>query len=249
MTGHIHSLESFGTVDGPGIRLVVFFKGCPMRCLYCHNPDTWEMTGGTDMTAEEILAEYEKGKSFYKNGGITATGGEPLMQMEFLTELFTKSKEKGIHTCLDTSGVVFSEKRLDEFDRLTEVCDLVMLDIKHIDDEEHIKLTAHSNKHILEYLDYLESKGKDVWIRHVIVPGITLDDKYLAQLGRSIGRYRVIKALDVLPYHSMAKPKYEKLGMEYPLGDTPEATKEDAIRARNIIIKNMRETRKKRALH
>ena len=244
MIGHIHSIESFGTVDGPGIRLVVFFKGCPMRCLYCHNPDTWDLTGGEDMTVDEILAEYEKGRGFYKNGGITATGGEPLMQMEFLTELFTKARDRGIHTCLDTSGVMFSRDRIEEFEKLTDVCDLVMLDIKHIDDEEHKKLTAHSNKNILDYLDFLAERRTEVWLRHVIVPGITLDDEYLAKLGQYIGKYRNIKALDVLPYHSMAKPKYEKLGMKYPLMDTPDATKEDAMRARNIIIENMKLTRK-----
>ncbi len=240
MIGHIHSIESFGAVDGPGIRLVVFFKGCPMRCLYCHNPDTWEYDGGTDMSAGEILDEYEKGKAFYKNGGITATGGEPLMQIEFLTELFAKAKENGIHTCLDTSGILFSEDRRGEFDALASVCDLVMLDIKHIDEAEHIKLTGYSNKNALAYLDYLAEKKTPVWIRHVVVPQITLNDKYLAELGQYIGGYRNIKALDVLPYHSMAKSKYKKLGIEYPLSDIPDATKDDAVRARNIIIENMK---------
>lgn len=243
MTGHIHSIETFGTVDGPGIRLVVFFKGCPMRCLYCHNPDTWNMSGGHDMTAEEILDEYEKGRNFYKKGGITATGGEPLMQMEFLTELFRKAKDKGIHTCLDTSGIVFSRDKKAEFDILSEVCDLVMLDIKHIDDDEHKKLTAHSNKAVLEYLDYLAGKNIPVWIRHVAVPGITLNDMYLERLGRYIAQYRNIQALDVLPYHSMAKNKYSELKIVYPLADTPDASKEDAIHARNVIINAMKEER------
>lgn len=192
------------------------------------------------MTAEEILDEYEKGKSFYKNGGITATGGEPLMQMEFLTELFKKAKDKGIHTCLDTSGILFSQEKKEEFDALTEVCDLVMLDIKHIDDEEHKKLTAHSNKAVLEYLQYLSEKQMPVWIRHVVVPGITLNDEYLERLGRYIARYKNIKALDVLPYHSMAKKKYSELKMVYPLADTPDATKEDAIHARKVIIDAMK---------
>lgn len=236
MIGHIHSVETFGTVDGPGIRFVLFLKGCPMRCLYCHNPDTWKMSGGTDMTVEEVLAEYEKGKSFYKNGGITVTGGEPLMQMEFITELFGEAKKRGIHTCLDTSGIMFSQDKREEFDALTEVCDLVMLDIKHIDDEEHKKLTSHSNKAVLEYLDYLAEKNKPVWIRHVVVPNITLNDKYLAQLGEYLARYKNIQALDVLPYHSMGKKKYSELKMTYPLSDTPDATTEDAIHARKVII-------------
>ncbi len=240
MTGRIHSIESFGTVDGPGIRLVVFFQGCPMRCLYCHNPDTWKNAGGTEMTAEEILDEYEKGREFYKNGGITATGGEPLMQLDFLTELFTKAKGKGIHTCLDTSGIAFTRENAERFDVLTDVCDLVMLDIKHIDDAEHKKLTSVSNKNVKEYMDYLAEKNKPVWIRHVIVPGITLNDDALARLGKYIGRYRNVKALDVLPYHSMAKKKYKELGIDYPLKDTPDATKEQALYAREIILKNIR---------
>lgn len=243
MTGRIHSIETFGTVDGPGIRLTVFFQGCPLRCLYCHNPDTWSLEGGTEMTVAQILEEYEKGEPFYRGGGITATGGEPLMQMEFLTELFTESHRRGIHTCLDTSGITFTREKKNDFDALADVCDLVMLDIKHIDDAEHKKLTSASNRNALEYLAYLAEKDKPVWIRHVTVPGITLDDEYLARLGAYIGKYKNIKALDVLPYHSMAKKKYERMGIPYPLSDTPEATNEDAVRAREIIIKNMKLSR------
>ena len=144
MKGYIHSIESFGTVDGPGIRFVVFFQGCPMRCLYCHNPDTWAMKGGKEISVDEILEKYDSVKSFLKNGGITATGGEPLLQMEFLTELFQKAKEKGIHTCLDTSGITFTPEKRTGFDRLMSVTDLIMLDIKHIDNAEHEKLTSKS---------------------------------------------------------------------------------------------------------
>ena len=142
MVGHIHSIESFGTVDGPGVRMVVFTKCCPMRCLYCHNPDTWEMSGGTDMTSEEILEQFEKNRTFYKTGGITVTGGEPLMQIDFVTDLFEKAKEKNIHTCLDTSGVTFRKDNTEKFDRLVKVTDLVMLDIKVIDPQEHLKLCS-----------------------------------------------------------------------------------------------------------
>ena len=171
MEGHIHSTESFGTVDGPGIRFVIFFQGCPMRCLYCHNPDTWTIDNQNQenlRTVESLLKEYDGIKEFLHDGGITATGGEPLVQMEFLTELFEAAKKKGIHTCLDTSGILFRQERRPEFDRLMAVTDLVMLDIKHIDDAEHQKLTKQSNRHILEFAEYLKEKGVPVWIRHEI---------------------------------------------------------------------------------
>ena len=145
MVGHIHSIESFGTVDGPGVRLVVFFQGCPMRCQYCHNPDTWKIGGGTEITVPQIMEQYEKNRSFYQKGGITATGGDPLVQIEFVTELFSEAKKRGIHTCLDTSGITFqpeNKKRMNLFDQLISVTDLVMLDIKHIDPEGHRKLTG-----------------------------------------------------------------------------------------------------------
>ena len=189
MEGHIHSTESFGTVDGPGIRFVVFFQGCPMRCLYCHNPDTWTVGGGDQnlRSVESLLKEYDGIKEFLHDGGITATGGEPLLQMPFLTELFEAAKKKGIHTCLDSCGITFRQERRAEFDRLMAATDLVMLDIKHIDDAEHQKLTGQSNKHILEFAEYLKEKNVPVWIRHVVVPTITLNDEYLYRLGYFIG--------------------------------------------------------------
>ena len=225
MTGYIHSTESFGTVDGPGTRFVVFLAGCPMRCLYCHNPDTWERSRGTERTVEDILAEYDGVATLLQGGGITCTG---------------------IDTCLDTSGITFDPEdvhRLSEFDRLMEVTDLVMLDIKHIDNEEHRKLTGQPNTNILAFLSYLAERGTPVWVRHVVVPGLTLDDEWLYRLGAFLGPFRNIKALDVLRYHDMARPKYAELGMEYPLGDTPPATKEDALHARSVILDGMRSTR------
>lgn len=240
MLGKIHSIESFGTVDGPGVRYVVFLKGCPMRCLYCHNPDTWEMSGGKEMSAEEIIAEYESVREFHKNGGMTVTGGEPLVQQEFVTELFTLAHKHDIHTCLDTSGVTFSRERLGDFQRLMSVTDLVMLDIKHIDDEEHIKLTGHSNKNILDFALWLGEIKKPVWIRHVVVPGITDNEVYLDRLGRFIANIPSLKALDVLPYHDMGKAKYKSLGIEYKLADVPPLPKEDAIKARDIIMNGLK---------
>lgn len=241
MLGYIHSTESFGTVDGPGIRFVIFLQGCPMRCQYCHNPDTWKPCTGEQRTVESLLEEYDGLKEFLKSGGITVTGGEPLMQMEFVTELFREAKKKGIHTCLDSSGITYRESRRAEFDELMKYTDLVMLDIKHIDDDEHKKLTAQSNVHILEFAEYLHDIKKDVWIRHVVVPGITLNEKHLHDLGYFIGGLTNLKALDVLPYHTMGIVKYEQLGMDYPLEGVEPATKEQAVWAKNIIFEGLKE--------
>lgn len=236
MKGRIHSTESFGTVDGPGVRFVVFFQGCPLRCKYCHNPDTWDFSGGREVTAEELMKEYDSYKEFLKSGGITATGGEPLAQPEFLAELFALAKSKGVHTCLDTSAGVYDPAHHEKIDEALKYTDLVMLDIKHIDDEEHRKLTGRGNRNILAFAEHIRELGIPVWIRHVVVPGIT--DKYeeLFALGEFLSTLSNIKALDVLPYHDMAKPKYAELGLEYPLGDTPPLTKEEAIKARDIIM-------------
>ena len=247
MKGYIHSTESCGTVDGPGIRFVVFFQGCPMRCLYCHNPDTWQVNSGNMMSVEEILEMYNTKKEFYKNGGITCTGGEPLMQIDFLTELFEECKRQGIHTTLDTSGIVFNDNDdyLKKLNRLLDSTDLIMLDIKHIDREEHIKLTAQDNTNILKFARYVDDYGVKLWIRHVVVPGITYIEKYLYQLGEFISTLKNIKALDVLPYHTMGLPKYENLNMEYPLKDVEALEKEDAIKARQIILMGMKDALKK----
>jgi pyruvate formate lyase activating enzyme len=245
--GHIHSIESFGTVDGPGVRMVVFFKGCPMRCLYCHNPDTWDMSGGTDMSVDEILAQYNGARSFYKTGGLTATGGEPLMQIDFLTELFERAKAENIHTCLDTSGVTFNPQNsglMKKFERLIKATDLVMLDIKHIDNAEHLKLCSQPNGNILDFARYLDEKGVTIWVRHVVVPGITENDDYLYRLGLFIGSLKNVKALDVLPYHNMGEVKYEQLGIDYPLKGVEPLSKEKAIEAKRKIIEGIKQVRK-----
>lgn len=246
MYGYIHSIETFGTVDGPGVRLVVFTQGCPMRCLYCHNPDSWEINKGQKMTADEILFEYEKNKSFYRTGGITVTGGEPLVQIDFVTELLKKAKEKGIHTCIDTSGITFSKNTIEKFDILMEYTDLVMLDIKHIDPEEHIKLTSQKQDNIISFAKYLDEKNIPVWIRHVVVPGITDNEDYLYKLGRFIGGLKNVKALDVLPYHNMGVSKYEKLGIEYPLKDIEPMDKHKAVECKKIILNGIRDERSRK---
>lgn len=244
MTGHIHSTESFGTVDGPGVRFVVFMQGCPMRCLYCHNPDTWEIGRGEERTVESLLEEYESCREFYKHGGITVTGGEPMLQTDFVTELFETAKQRGIHTCLDTSGVMYdpdNDKTVQKTVQLLRCTDLCMLDIKHIDDTEHRKLTGHSNRNILAFAKLVNDSNTELWVRHVVVPGITDNEHYLHELGTFLSQLKNLKALDVLPYHTMGKAKYENLGIEYPLGDTPAADKETAVRARDIIMQGIRD--------
>lgn len=248
MIGKIHSKESFGTVDGPGIRYVLFMQGCPMRCLYCHNPDTWKIGGGEDITVDEVISEYKKNEPFYKNGGITVTGGEPLLQVDFLIELFRRAKEENIHTCIDTSGITYSESNTEyllKLDELMKYTDLVMLDIKHIDPEQHKRLTSRDNKGILAFAKYLEKRKIPVWVRHVIVKGYTTDPEQLERLGEFIGSLKNVRALDVLPYHTMGKSKYEELGMEYPLGDMPALDRKDAVQAKAHILKGINKAREK----
>ncbi len=244
MKGYVHSTDSFGTVDGPGIRFVIFMQGCPMRCLYCHNPDTWQVGAGEQKTVRELLAEYDSCKEFYKNGGLTVTGGEPLLQIDFITELFEAARQRGIHTCLDTSGIMFApenEESVQKNVRLCKATDLVMLDIKHINEAEHIKLTGHSNRNILAYARFLREQGVPLWVRHVVVPGLNDKEQQLFELGYFLSELTNLKALDVLPYHTMGRTKYERLGLPYPLGDTPAATKEQAAAARDIILSGLRQ--------
>ena len=239
MNGFVHSTESFGTVDGPGVRFVVFLQGCPMRCQYCHNPDSWKMNTGSVRSAQSLIQEYERNAAFYKKGGITVTGGEALMQIDFVLELFTLAKEKGIHTCLDTSGITYrpgTSSYNEKLDALMKVTDLVMLDIKHIDPEGHKVLTGHDNVGILAFAKYLDERQVNVWIRHVVVPGITDDETLLARLGAFLGTLSNIKALDVLPYHVMGVTKYQQLGIDYPLDGVPAATKDQAAKAKMIIL-------------
>ena len=242
--GRIHSLESFGTVDGPGTRFVVFVQGCPMRCAYCHNPDTWEMNGGTLMEPSYIIEQYERNKAFYVNGGgLTVTGGEPLMQIDFMIDLFTLAKEHGIHTCIDTSGIAFNPANaalMEKMDKLMSMTDLVMLDIKHIDPEKHKELTQQPNTNILKFAEYLNDKHIDMWIRHVVVPGLTDDDRYLFKLGYYIGQFTNLKALDVLPYHTMGEKKYESLGIPYKLKGVPAMDIKTLLTKKAVILNGIK---------
>ncbi len=247
MNGYIHSKESFGTVDGPGIRYVIFMQGCPMRCLYCHNPDTWEINTGTVVTVDEIINEFNHNRSFYKNGGITVTGGEPLLQIDFLTELFKEAKKQKIHTCIDTSGAVFNPKDdigLDKFRKLMKYTDLIMLDIKHIDPEKHKALTGMSNKNILAFAEFTSEENIQLWIRHIIVKGHTDAPEDLIALGEFIGTLKNLKALDVLPYHTMGVGKYKELNIPYALEDLEALPLEAAIQAKKYIIEGIKLSRK-----
>ena len=240
MNGYIHSTESFGTVDGPGVRFVIFLQGCPMRCQYCHNPDTWKMNSGSVRSAQSLIKEYERNQAFYAKGGITVTGGEALMQIDFLLDLFALAKEKKIHTCLDTSGVTYRPGESEynrKLDRLMDMTDLVMLDIKHIDPEGHKTLTGHDNSGILAFAKYLDEKQIPVWVRHVVVPGITDDPALLYRLGQFIGTLSNVKALDVLPYHIMGVSKYKELDIPYPLQGVEPATNAQAVEAKKTILK------------
>jgi len=237
MQGRIHSLESFGTVDGPGVRFVVFVQGCPMRCAYCHNPDTWEMNGGTLMEPSYIIEQYERNISFYKGGGITVTGGEPLMQVDFLLDLFARLKREGVHTCLDTSGICFDESD-KRYEKLLALTDLVLLDIKHIDEEAHRALTGQSGAAPRAFARYLSAHGKPVWIRHVLVSGLTDDDGALRRLKEFIGELRTVEKIEVLPYHAMGETKYEKLGLPYPLKGVSPPSAERVRNAEGILKGN-----------
>ena len=219
LTGKIHSLESFGTVDGPGIRFVTFMQGCPLRCRYCHNPDTWRADAPVkyELTPRQLLDEVLRYKSFIAKGGVTLTGGEPLMQPDFCREFFRLCRESGIHTALDTAGSVYNEKTLSVLD----FTDLVLLDIKALQPELCRAVCGSDGRNALRLLDELERRGIDVWIRHVVVPGLTDDDALLAELVEYLKPFRTVKKIEWLPYHTMGVFKYKDLGLAYPLEGVP----------------------------
>ncbi len=238
MRGAIHSLESFGSVDGPGVRYVIFLQGCAMRCRYCHNADTWDPSTELWMEADELLDKAERYRSYWReDGGITVSGGEALLQIDFMIELFIKAKQRGIDTVLDTSAQPFSRREpfFTKFKELMKHTDLVLLDLKHIDDEQHQLLTGHSNKNILDCAEYLSEIGKPVWIRHVLVPGITDDDRYLHRTAQFIGTLKNVQKIEVLPYHSLGAYKWKELGMEYSLEGAESPTPEQVKNAQDIL--------------
>ncbi len=239
MIGRIHSVFSGGTVDGPGIRFVVFMQGCPLRCRYCHNPDTWAVGTGEERTVQSLVSEILKYKNYFGlNGGLTVSGGEPLLQIDFVIELLKEVKKKGVNTAIDTSGCTFNENNeelLKKFEELNKYVDLYLLDIKHIDSEVHTKLTGISNTNVLNFARWLDSKNKKVWIRHVLLKDYTDNDDYLNKLSNFIKTLSNVEKVEVLPYHTMGEVKYQKLNIEYPLKGVEPPTKERVQIARQIL--------------
>ena len=229
----IHSFESFGTVDGPGIRYVIFMQGCHLKCKYCHNRDTWDMNGGYYSSLDEIMKKIDNYKNYIMpNGGVTVTGGEPLLQVHFLIELFKKLKEKNIHTCIDTSGMV---DITDDIKQLLSYTDLVLLDIKHIDPVKCKNLVGFSNERELNFARYLSDNGIDMWIRQVLIPGYTDDENDLKNLRNFIDSLNTVKKIEILPYHNMGEYKWKKLGVEYELVNVNPPTEDELKKAKQIL--------------
>lgn len=233
MEGRIHSFESLGAVDGPGVRFVIFMQGCSLKCKYCQNRDTWDLHGGTTYSVEELIEKILRYKNYIMpNGGVTISGGEPLLQAKFLIELFTELKKYNIHTCIDTSG---SFDLTYDIKKLIDLTDLCLLDIKCINDEKAKELTGVSNKKELAFAEYLSSIGKPMWIRQVLVPGITDDEQDLLALKEFISTLKTVEKVEILPYHDLGKFKWEKLGCKYELEGYRTANQEDVKRAKEIL--------------
>ena len=233
MKARIHSFESLGAVDGPGVRFVIFMQGCSLKCKYCQNRDTWDIHGGQEYSVDEILEKILRFKNYIMpNGGVTISGGEPLLQAKFLIELFTKLKEHNIHTCIDTSG---SFNITDDIKKLIDLTDLFLLDIKCINDEKCIELTGVSNRKELNFAKYLSDNNKPLWIRQVLVPGITDDEQDLLELKNLISSLKTVEKVEILPYHDLGKFKWEKLDLKYPLEGCRTASIEDVKKAKNIL--------------
>lgn len=239
MKGNIHSIETFGTVDGPGIRYVVFTQGCLLRCLYCHNADTWEIGTGKVMTTDEIMADFESYLPFIEasGGGITVSGGEPLLQMDFMIDLFRKCKDRGIHTTVDSSGGCYSTEEgfQAKLKELIQYTDLVLLDLKHLDDDAHRKLTGRSNANILQFARFLSDNKVPVWVRHVLVPGWTDSEDHLRRMGDFIKTLENVKKIEVLPYHKLGVYKWKTLGYKYALEDVEPPTAESVQLAKELL--------------
>jgi pyruvate formate lyase activating enzyme len=233
----IHSLETFGTHDGPGIRMVVFVQGCQFRCLYCHNPDSIDIHGGTLVSIDELVSKAMKQKTYFgKTGGVTVSGGEPLLQRSKLIHFFDRLHENGINTCLDSNGRVLDEHTKE----LLKKTDLLLLDVKHINPEWHKKLTTLNNKTTLEIAEYREKSGKPMWLRYVLVPGLTDQEKYLEQWAQHFTDYKTIEKVEIIPFHQMGKHKWEEMGLNYSLADTESPTPEVCENAKTIFSKYLK---------
>ena len=234
LKGRIHSFESLGTLDGPGIRFVVFFQGCGLQCKYCHNRDTWPLDAGVEYSAEGIIKKALRSKSYMESsgGGVTLSGGDPFMQQDFLLDLVKRLKEQNIHVAIDTSGVFLVTNKVKEILNYT---DLVLLDIKHIDEQKCIDLTGVTNKYTLDFAKYLNSINKDIWIRQVIIPGYTDDEKDLLKLKKFLKSLDSVKRVDLLPYHDLGKFKWENLGLKYELENVKSPSQEEIQKIKQIL--------------
>lgn len=237
LVARVHSVDTFGTVDGPGVRYIIFLQGCPLRCNYCHNPDTWDVNDGNVKTIDEVIADIKKYFPFIKpKGGVTVSGGEPLLQAEFILELFKRLKKDNVHTAIDTSGITYNPKKDNKLlNQVLHYTDLVLLDLKHIDDTYHQELTGHSNERPLAFAKYLDQINKPVWIRHVLVPTITTEEEHLRGLNQFIKTLGNVEKLEVLPYHTMGTYKWEQLGRDYPLKGVASPSKEQVSLAEEIL--------------
>ena len=229
--GRIHSVESFGALDGPGIRYVLFLQGCPLRCVYCHNPDSWYKDGGQEIGSADVVRDILRYRHFIQNGGVTLSGGEPLMQPEFAAAVIEGCHEHGLHVAVDTSGGV----ALLACERAVEQADLLLLDIKAAEDPLFRKITGRGLDNTLEILAARERMGKPVWIRHVLVPGLTLDDGQLHRLGRLLRDYRCVERVELLPFHKMGEYKWQALGEPYTLADVQPPEPEQVEHARSLL--------------
>lgn len=234
LVGNIHSFETLGTVDGPGIRFVVFMQGCSLQCKYCHNRDTWEFGAGKNYTVEEVIKKILRSKPYFEasNGGVTISGGEPLLQAPFLLDLFKKLKKHNIHTAIDTAGSIPINDTITE---LLQYTDLVLLDIKHINDAKCIELTGRSNVHTLNFAKYLNEQNIPTWITQVIIPGITDNPEDLKLEKEFLNQFSNIKNIRLLPYHSLGKFKWDEMNLDYPLKDIRDANSEDIEKAKKIL--------------
>ena len=236
--GRVHSLESFGSADGPGVRYVIFLSGCHMRCQFCHNPDTWDLRAGREYTASELIQTALTYRSYWgSEGGITVSGGEPLLQIDFLLELFSEAKKRDIHTTLDTSGNPFTREEpfFSKWKELMQITDLVMLDIKHIDEEGHRILTGQSGENIKEMARLMSDLGQPMWIRHVLVPERNDRDEYLHALAAFIRELKTVERVEVLPYHTLGIFKWENLGIPYSLEGISPPLPERVAHAKRIL--------------
>lgn len=235
LQGNIYHIETLGTFDGPGVRYILFLQGCPFKCQFCHNRDSWSTRTNKLMSVDEVIDDFNKYRSFYDDGGITISGGEPLMQLPFLIELFKRLKAEGVHTCIDTSAACFDVRKSDDFKELMKYTDLVLLDIKQINDEKHKVLVGASNKRVLEFAKFLDELQVPVYTRHVLIPGINNDEQDLKDLRNFLDTLTNVKDINVLPYHTSGRNKWEEMGLTYPLEGVVEPSKEQVRIAEDIL--------------